>query len=1154
MTTSIHSQSPPALSDPVLDDLLDDLADRLQNGHPIDREEILARYPKQAESLRRLLPAMEVMAELGVSASRVAVSSRPTVVSPLDAVLGVLGDFRVIREVGRGGMGVVYEATQISLGRRVALKVLPFAAALDSHQLQRFKTEAQAAAQLHHTNIVPVFWVGCERGVHYYAMQFIEGQTLAGLIQSQQSAASEREAECRSAHGGRGASARHRVRRPDDYRRVATLGIQAAEALDHAHRAGVLHRDVKPANLLIDGHDKLWITDFGVARFVNDSGLTLTGNLVGTLRYMSPEQALARRLIVDQRTDVYSLGATLYELLTLRPAVGGVDRQDVLRRIAEDDPIAPRRIDPAIPRDLETIVLKTLAKEPQARYATAHDLADDLRRFLEHRPIIARRPNMVERAAKWVWRHPTAVASVVSVLVVAVIGLSASLIAVNHERARTAAKAREVEERSNEVRRLSQTLEWELYVSRVNQAQGDYEAGNVERADATLAACPESFRNWEWRHIRRLCHQERYAVRSDDFTGGVYRLPVLFRPDGRTWISGGVSGSASNQGGSLKLWDTASGRCLQNLAAEGLPTIASLAVSPDGRLIAVGLGELGVPTQLRELPGGRLVGELSCPKDWAWPDDMAFSPDGRRLVDCRDRGRLVLWDVDSKKLLRSIEAHPQLAFAVAFHPGGKLVASAAKDGLIHIWDSETGARVRTIKGHEGAVFDLAFAPDGRRLASGGWDQTVRIWDIETGSLSLALPSQAGFVTHLAFLSNGDRLASSSGQSVTLWQVASGRALLTVRGRNQLGAGLDVAPDGSCFLTSTASGTVRLWDAALTAARVLRTIDWVNQVAFSPDQSKVVAADAGGVVHVWDAATGQAIHVMKGHDDSVRSACFTPDGAWVVSASWDGSVEVWDTAAGRVLKNLLPQTHPKYKRLMSWLKPPRGTAINQGSLSPDGSQLATGGWDAMVHIWDLTSGAEVLRYPEHKAVVWGVAYAPDGNKIASVGADRTIRLWDSRTGRDLWTATANLPKGATIQRQFLAFSPDGRLLAVCVGHETNGPYGIELRDVATGSLVRLLENPGSQINAVTFSPDGTRIATAGEDRSVKLWDTESGQNVLVLRGHTASVLAVAFSADGQKLASGSVDATVRIWDAPQVAGRNVASFDVSMRPRRSLNER
>ncbi len=310
-------------------------------------------------------------------------------------------------------MGIVYEAIQVSLNRRVALKVLPFASALDPHQLRRFQIEAQAAAQLHHTSIVPVFSVGCERGVHFYAMQYIEGRTLAALIQERRDAA-------RAINSPLPPSADR-----ENIRSVARLGIQAAEALDHAHCQGIIHRDVKPANLLVDVRGNLWITDFGLARFVNEAGLTITGDLVGTLRYMSPEQALARRLVLDHRTDIYSLGATLYELLTLRPVVEGRDRQEVLRQIAQQEPSPPRRIDPTIPRDLETILLKALAREPEGRYATARDLADDLRRFLEHRPIAARRPSSAERAVKWALRHRTAVAAAIIVLAVGIIGLGA---------------------------------------------------------------------------------------------------------------------------------------------------------------------------------------------------------------------------------------------------------------------------------------------------------------------------------------------------------------------------------------------------------------------------------------------------------------------------------------------------------------------------------------------------------------------------------------------------------------------------------------------------------------------------------------------------------------------------------------------------------
>ena len=333
--------------------------------------------------------------------------------------IGDLGDFRLVAEVGRGGMGVVYEAVQRSLDRRVALKVLPFAAAMDPTQLRRFHTEALAAAQLHHTHIVPVYSVGCERGVHYFAMQFIEGQTLAQAI------AERKRMDETPTERYPTATAIPPARSKEHFRRAAGLGIQAAEALDHAHKVGIVHRDIKPANLLLDVQANLWVTDFGLARLRDDTGLTITGDLVGTLRYMSPEQALARRTLIDHRTDIYSLGATLYEMMTLQPAIDGQNRQEILCKIAQEEPAPPRRLNPAIPRELETILLKAMNKEPASRYATAQDLADDLRQFLDDKPIRARRPSLWEQTFKWARRHRTAVAAGVVGLTVSVLGLGA---------------------------------------------------------------------------------------------------------------------------------------------------------------------------------------------------------------------------------------------------------------------------------------------------------------------------------------------------------------------------------------------------------------------------------------------------------------------------------------------------------------------------------------------------------------------------------------------------------------------------------------------------------------------------------------------------------------------------------------------------------
>jgi serine/threonine protein kinase len=389
--------------------IADEFTQRLNRGERPSVEEYASAFaqdrPEIAALLRELLPALNWLQRPEVAAALA--DADPLLAAPL-------GDFRLIREIGRGGMGVVYEARQLSLKERtVAVKVLPFAATLDPRQLQRFKNEAEAAARLHHEHVVPVYCIGCERGVHYYAMQYIEGLSLAALIEKLRRLAGLDPADPQRTAPHLAAPAVGQDTAPvaaltteganrsaEFFNTVARLGLEAAQGLAHAHGMGVLHRDIKPANLLVDNRCSLWITDFGLAQVCSDTRLTRTGELLGTVRYMSPEQALAKRVVVDERTDVYSLGATLYELLTLEPVFNGRDRQELLRQIAFDDPRPLRSHNRSIPRDLETIVATAVAKAPAHRYASAGALAMDLRRFLNGEPIKAR----PEGLPRWVWR------------------------------------------------------------------------------------------------------------------------------------------------------------------------------------------------------------------------------------------------------------------------------------------------------------------------------------------------------------------------------------------------------------------------------------------------------------------------------------------------------------------------------------------------------------------------------------------------------------------------------------------------------------------------------------------------------------------------------------------------------------------------------
>jgi serine/threonine protein kinase len=419
-----RSQLGPGVDDPRLLEAVNEYLRAVDEGKKPDVAGLMARYRDISVELRACLQGLAFVntaaAEMG--AGEAEIPQQP------------LGDFKLVRQIGRGGMGIVYEATQLSLGRRVAVKVLSLAAAMDEKHLQRFKNEAQAAAQLHHTNIVPVYAVGCERGVHFYAMQLIDGQSVADMIEQLQQ---NKIAETEDSMPTRTLATARFGKRADYYRMVARLGLQAAEALDYAHQLGVVHRDIKPANLMVDRRSNLWITDFGLAQFYNDTGLTRTGDLLGTLRYMSPEQASGKATVLDQRTDIYSLGMTLYELLTLQRPLEGKTHNELLYQIGMVEPRSPRSIDKSVPPELETIIAKATAKEAGERYVSARAMADDLQRFLTDKPILARPPTMWNRAAKWTRRHKSLTLSAIVVLLLTAVGLLVSTLLIAREQART---------------------------------------------------------------------------------------------------------------------------------------------------------------------------------------------------------------------------------------------------------------------------------------------------------------------------------------------------------------------------------------------------------------------------------------------------------------------------------------------------------------------------------------------------------------------------------------------------------------------------------------------------------------------------------------------------------------------------------------------
>jgi WD40 repeat protein/serine/threonine protein kinase len=1186
--------------DPVLAELIEEVTRGLQAGGSVDLESLGARDPARAEMIRRLMPSLRRLAELGPGELDARDGGAPAD-SDRRETGRRLGDFRLIRELGRGGMGIVFEAVQESLGRRVALKILPTAAALDPRALSRFQIETRAAACLQHTHIVPIHAVGEVEGIPYYAMQLIEGMSLARVIADMWQMVSteapdspegsvpsavnpvvarllsgqfdpSRDAVASGTSGAESMEARtpsglprvpepgrpagqvvlRWLRTPQYFRSVARVGVQAAEALEYAHAQGIVHRDIKPANLLLDPRGCLWVADFGLARLPADSGLTLTGELLGTLRYMSPEQASGKHALVDRRTDIYSLGATLYELLGLQPAFGGTNPPEILSRVAEGDAAPLRSLNPAVPPDLATIVAKAMAKDPSGRYVTAQHLADDLVRYLDGRPVAARPAPPWQKAMKWARRRPalTTLLVLVQVLAVALLALGGwSYRRVSLDAAAARARA-----------------EWESRARALSQ-----------RTSAELAL-ERGFQLAEGRQVGRgLTWMLRSLELTPPEAGDLRRAALI----------------------NLAEWGQRA-PVPRVVRASGAP-VSALTLSPDGRTIAVGADD-GV-LSLWDAVTGSPLGSARGPH--AKFLSIEFHPDGRLLATTSTDNRAELWDVSPLRTRGApLPFAADVAYPVAFHPDGRTILTAGSDGTVQLRSVETGRPVGTPLRTEDRTFDalrgVAFRPGGHQILTYGRVGGARLWDAASGRPLHGPLAQACDIVYVAFRADGRRIAmieaDAKYERIGIWDADSGQRVAESRLFTHGFHYLAYHPDGRVIATSRTGGAAHLFDAETgqTQGTPMMNAGHLVVDAFSPDGRLLVSGSFDGTVRFFDAATGRPLGAILEHAGPISGLLIRPDGRGVVTSSHDGAVRIWDISEivrhGRAV--------------------PLAAGVVTAEFSPDGRLLATDGTDGAARVYETATGRPALPPLMHGARVRIARFSPDGRLLATGGDDCSVRLWDVATGRAVGPPMVQ-PAWALNAR----FSPDGRGLLVgtsggvarlwdletfraigpvlkhpvTAGHEiwnlafdTGGRVAITgttitagaeatvgFWDAATGcpvapvarfhqSIGQLLVRPkansplyvveggrvhaidlesfqeaqapfGQRIESIAFVPGAATVLAAGSDKTARLWDLVSGQPAGPILEHDDPVRGVAVSPDGATLLTLSGD-RLRYWDA------------------------